>query len=539
MLFNVIKEFADKHSDMIVCLILRVSTLTLYNQTQGYDFINYDDGLYVYENQQLQNGFSLDAVVWAFTSNQGGNWHPLTWFSYMIDYHLYGLNPGRYHLTNFVFHIINTLLLFILLKKMTNALWRSAFVAALFALHPLHVESVAWISERKDLLSTFFWMLTVLCYISYVKYPNILRLVTVVIFYCFALMSKPMVITLPFVLLLLDFWPLERFQFHRTTQTNHSLIKSTVLALILEKIPLLVVMIIFCEVSIHAQKHVRAVIPLDWLPLHVRFGNALISYATYIVKMFFPVNLALFYPYSEIFTWGKVVCAFLLITSITFFVVIKMKRMPYLFVGWLWYIGTLVPVIGIVQVGVQSMADRYTYIPLVGLFIILSWGIPELLSNLKVHKIFFPFLATIIFSILMILTWYQIKYWKNSITIFSHSLKVTTNNFLAHNNLGIALIYQGHVREGIDHFQQALKILPSYGEANYNMGLALSSRGDFQEAIPYFQEAVRNEPACEEYRTNLSFAVRQQHVINEAMNHSSPVSHLNSEEMQSHKLENK
>lgn len=517
MPFSHIKEFADNHMVMIVCLFLSVSTLSLYNQTQGYDFVNYDDNFYVYQNQELQKRVTLiDVVAWTFTSYQGGSWQPLTWLSYVIDYHLYGLNPGRYHLTNLIFHIINGLLLFILFKNMTHAFWQSAFIAALFALHPLHVESVAWISERKDVLSAFFSILTIFCYVFYVKRPNVLRLTAVVLFFCFALMSKPMVVTLPFVLLLLDFWPLERFHLHPKAQTNHSDGKSTVFGLIAEKIPLLVIMVIFCIISLYTQKNIGALVPMDRYPLNIRLGNAIISYATYIIKTFFPINLALFYPYPETLQWWKILGAFFMISSITFFIVLKMKQMPYLFVGWLWFIGILVPVIGIVQIGGQSMADRYTYIPLIGLFIMLSWGFPELFRNVKYNKFLFVFFAGVFLSLLMELTWNQITYWKNSITIFSHDLEVTTNNYIAHNNLGIALAHRGHVKEAIYHFQQALKINPTFGEANYNMGLALSSQGKFQEAVPYFQEAVRNEPTCDDCRANLSNAFKHLHHVPES-----------------------
>lgn len=513
-----------------------MSTLIVYNQTQGYDFISYDDGSYVYANSHIQNGLTIDNIRWAFTAINACNWHPITWLSHMLDCQLYGLNPGRHHLTNLIFHILNALLLFFLLRKMTGELWQSAFVAALFALHPLNVESVAWVSERKNVLSTFFLLITVWSYIRYVSHPAIYRYLFVVLFFVFGLMSKPMVVTLPCLLLLLDFWPLCRFRFQSSGDNPETRQKLTALRLVFEKVPLVILIVISICITIYAQQQIGAVVPLKVVSLKIRIANALISYVSYIWKMIFPSKLAIGYMYPS-FPWWKIVGAVLILISISFLAIKTTRRKPYFIVGWLWYLGTLVPVIGLVQVGPQSMADRYSYIPLIGIYIIIAWGVPELLENWRHKKIWFSALAIVTLSIFTAITWKQIGYWKNTITIFSKALRVGSDNYIAHYHLGKTLFYQGHVKEAIYHFQEALKIDPTQASDNYYMGLALSSQGNFQEAIPYFQEAVRSEPTCEVCRINLSIALKHQRLINQEKEHRPPASNINSMQTPSHNLQ--
>lgn len=365
--------------NIMVCLILILAIFTVFWQVRSHDFVNYDDDKYVTENRDVKAGLTTQSIIWAFTTTHASNWHPLTWLSHMLDISLFGLNPGWHHLTNLLFHIANTLLLFLILRGMTEEFWKSAFVAALFALHPLHVESVAWIAERKDVLSTFFWMLTILAYAYYVKHPVLRRYLFVLFSFLLGLMSKPMLVTLPFVLLLLDYWPLGRFQMeesgitrnpkkHKSKHPEYQ--KSIALRLVREKTPFFVLAGFSSIITFIAQQHGGTVRSLEFLPVKTRVANALISYVAYIGKMIWPFNLAVLYPHpgTTLPMW-QTILAGLFLLFISYLVIRKVKKLPYLSIGWFWYVGTLVPVIGLVQVGAQSMADRYTYIPLIGLFI--------------------------------------------------------------------------------------------------------------------------------------------------------------------------
>ncbi len=337
--------------DVLVCLFLIVATLVVYWQMQHHDFVNFDDGKYVAENRHVQNGLTSESIFWAFTTAHGGNWHPLTWLSHMLDCRLFGLNPGRHHLTNLFFHIANTLLLFVVFRRMTGSLWQSAFVAALFALHPSHVESVAWISERKDVLSTFFWMLTMWGYIRYVDHLSVHRYLLVILFFVLGLMSKPMLVTLPFVLLLLDYWPLNRLPINPPGTMDKFQQKSVALRLVWEKVPLFVLVALSSAVTFHAQKHGGLVVSLDNIPFKARVANAVVAYVKYIGKMIYPVKLAAIYPHLEMLPWWQIAGACLLLVIISFSAIRVFRQRPYVAVGWLWYLGTLVPVIGLVQVG--------------------------------------------------------------------------------------------------------------------------------------------------------------------------------------------
>jgi tetratricopeptide (TPR) repeat protein len=516
---NRTQEFIIKHRDILVCLFLVMATLAVYWQVQNYDFVNFDDSEYVYENRHVQEGLTLKSIIWAFTTIHLGNWHPLTWLSYMLDCQFYGMNPGWHHLTNLFFHIANTLLLFFVFRKMTGSLWRSGFVAGLFALHPLHVESVAWVSERKDVLSTFFWMMTMWSYIWYVEHPVFHRYILIILFFALGLMSKPMLVTLPFVLLLLDFYPLNRFQFQRSDGGASSQQMPIVLRLILEKTPLFVLVVMSSAITFYAQKHGGAVASLEVIPLKARVANALVSYANYIGKMVYPSKLAVLYPHPGMLPWWKIAGACLLLVSISFLAIRIVKQSPYFAVGWLWYLGTLVPVIGLVQVGSQAMADRYTYVPLIGIFIIIAWGIPELVEQWRYRKICLATLATVVFTILMAMTWKQVGYWKNSITLFEHTLKITSNNYLPHNNLGTALNNQGRTEEAIEHYLQALRIKPDYEKAHNNLGAALANQGRTEEAIEHYLQALRIKPDYVDAHYNLGLALANQGRTEEAIEH--------------------
>ena len=523
----------NKSRDILVCLFLVISTLFVYWQVSKYDFVDFDDNEYVYDNRHVQGGFTLENIKWAFTTNTASIWHPLTWLSHMLDYQFYGLNPGRHHLINLLFHIVNTLLLFFVFRKMTGQLWQSAFIASLFALHPLHVESVAWISERKDVLSTFFWMLTMWSYIWYVQHPGINKYLLVLLFFILGLMAKPMLVTLPFVLLLLDYYPLYRFQ--KSTESNKSLQRSTVFRLVLEKIPLFVLVAMASAVTFYAQKHGGAVASLDAIPIQSRIANALVSYINYILKMIYPSHLAVIYPHPVIFPWWQITGACFLLLCISFLAIRLIKRSPYFLIGWLWYLGTLIPVIGLVQVGNQSMADRYTYIPLIGIFFIISWGIPDLVKRWHRVKKSVPVIATAILFVFMVVTFFQVGYWKNSVALFKHTLNVTSNNYIAHNNYGrLIMINNGKVDEAISHFNKALKINPRSVEALNNIGIILASRGKLDEAVSYFSKALRIQPYDEQTHFNLGLALSQQGKIDDAIKHYIEVLRVNPENEKAH-----
>jgi Flp pilus assembly protein TadD len=477
---------------------LAVSALLVFWQVRNFDFVNYDDELYVYENQHVVSGLTFDNIVWAFTTIHTGYWHALTWLSLMLDCQLFGSNPAGFHLTNLFFHIANALLLFLVLKQMTKAIWQSAFTAALFALHPLHVESVAWIAERKDVLSTFFWMLTLLAYFIYVSRPSVFRYIATLAAFALGLMAKPMLVTLPFVLLLLDYWPLYRIK-HFDRQV--------VYRLVLEKIPFIVLSIVSSVIVFLAQQSSRAVMSFAKFPLKFRIGSALISYARYIEKMFCPTGLAPFYPhpYGSVSVLYAIISAILLL-AVTILVIRFAKNHRYLVTGWFWYLGTLIPVIGIIQVGLQAYADRYTYTPYIGLFIMLAWGLPQLLSGWPQRKIALGISMVIVLTASGICAYRQTSFWNNSLTLFSHTIEVTQNNYIAYNNLGSVYNGLGRYDEAIEFYKQAIKTEPGYAAAYNNLGVAYSSIGRYKDAIDAFKQAIEIRTDYAEAYYNLGFA---------------------------------
>jgi tetratricopeptide (TPR) repeat protein len=478
---------------LAIYFVLAVSALLVFWQVRNFDFVNYDDNKYVYENPHILNGLTADSAPWAFTTGHASNWHPLTWLSLMLDRQLFGPSPAGFHLTNLFFHIANTLLLFLVLKQMTKAIWQSAFVAALFALHPMHVESVAWITERKDVLSTFFWMLTLLAYFVYVSRPSVFRYIVTLTVFAFGLMAKPMLVTLPFVLLLLDYWP-----FHRKISWR----------LLVEKIPFFVLLVISSVITFLVQRSSGAVSNIDALSLNDRIANVLLSYAQYIGKMFWPSNLAIFYPLNisgNIPFRQTAMCALLLL-GISLLVVRLGRNQRYLPLGWFWFVGTLIPVIGIVQVGQQSYADRYTYIPYIGLFIMIAWGLPQLLSKLPQRKIVLGVLMILVLATLGICAHRQTSYWKNSVTLFSHTIEVTQNNYVAYNNRGLAYDDLGRGAEAMEDFSQAIRIKPDDAEAYTNLGTVYTRLGRYSEAIDVHKQAIKFRPGLALAHYNLGNA---------------------------------
>jgi len=519
----------------LVCLLLVAGILACYWQVSDHEFVNYDDDRYVTENRHVQAGLGREGIVWAFGTNITGNWHPLTWLSHMLDCTLFGLDSGWHHRINVVFHVINTLLLFLVLRQMTGALWRSGFAAALFALHPLHVESVAWVAERKDLLSTFFWMLTMWSYVWYVEHPGTKRYLLVMMFFILGLMAKPMVVTLPFVLLLMDYWPLGRFQWGQVDEERKVTSKrQSASRLVWEKVPLFVCTVASSIVTFLAQKAGGAVSSLEVFSLDVRVGNALVSYAKYIGKMLWPQDLAVLYPHPATLPMWQGVGAGILLVFLSALVVRAGRRHPFLAVGWFWYLGTLVPVIGLVQVGLQALADRYTYVPLVGLFIIISWGAHYLQAGWKSRWLALALLAAVVLSALMICTGLQLRHWSNSITLFKHAISVTTDNWVARNNLGEGLERQGRLQEAVSHYNEALRIKPGFAKAHNNLGNALLSQGKAQEAVSHYNEALRMKPDYAKAHYNLGTALLGQGRAEEAARHYEAALRINPDYYEAH-----
>lgn len=561
-----IREVWKRNQTAIVILMLTISVLAVYWQVIGHEFVSYDDNVYIYENAVVQSGFNWNSIVWAFTTGTQANWHPLTWLSIMVDYELFGLNAGMHHFMSALIHAINTILVFIVFRKLTGAFWPSAFVAAFFGLHPLHVESVAWASERKDVLSTAFWMLTTLAYLRYVKQPEMKRYLPVLGLFTLGLLAKPMLVTLPFVFLLLDFWPFKRFEIGAKTPGEPELSGAglvsiddqkrgnTLVKLIIEKVPLLVLSVISSVVTFMAQRSGGAVFPLEKMPVLIRMENAFVSYVSYIWKMIWPFDLAFFYPHPAfILSISTIIFSIVLIVSLTFVFLWFGRKRHYLAVGWLWYLGTLVPVIGIVQVGIQGLADRYTYIPLIGLSIILSWGAQDLAARWRYKAVILASTGGALILFFIALTWFQVATWSDNVTLFSHAVAVTDRNYVAltnlalakeklgktdeaishyrealryapaiaviHNYLGIALAKNKDTLEAASHYAEAIRLKPEYREAHFNLGIVLDQQGKTEEAISHFEEALRLNPNDAEVHNNLGATLGKQGKIDEAIEH--------------------
>jgi len=505
--------------EFLVGVFLVAITLAVFWQVTGHDFIAFDDPEYVIDNPMVRAGLTPQGIRWAFSTFYAANWHPLTWLSHMLDSHLYGLNPGRHHLTSLLLHLLSSLLLFLVLVKMTTTLWRSAAVAALFAVHPLHVESVAWIAERKDVLSTCFWMLTMWAYLRYTRNPGRTSYLITLILYALGLMAKPMLVTLPLVLILLDYWPLGRWARAGLVHEpgRHG---GRIAALVWEKAPFILLAALSSTVTLIAQWQGGAVSPTEIVPFGVRFWNALVAYLLYLVKIVWPVGLAVFYPHpGRSLPWWLVLCAALVLVGITLGVLRARKTQPYLVTGWFWYLGTLLPVIGLIQVGEQAMADRYCYIPLIGPFLMISWGAPALAARWLTPRVLLPVLTAATLSALICVTWGQVRYWRDSFTLFTHTLSVTTNNSRMHNNLANVLAQRGEIEKAITHYEKALAIQPKYPEAESNLGAALISQGRVEEGIGHYREALRLDPNLAEVHNNLGVALADQGKTEEAVSH--------------------
>jgi tetratricopeptide (TPR) repeat protein len=525
---------------LAVCALLLLAVAVVFGQTVGFDFVNYDDPAYVYENVPVDAGLTGQGIGWAFTHVYMGrrydnpifHWHPLTWISHMADCQLYGLRPGGHHLTSVVLHGATAVVLFLVLLRMTGALWPSALAAALFAIHPLRVESVAWVAERKDVLSGFFFVLTLAAYVRYARLPfSLARYSAVLALFACGLMAKPMLVTLPCVLLLLDWWPLGRLtrsSLDKQPDCPDGKLASGPLPFInplSEKIPLFALVAAACCVTIFAQR--EAISDPNRFSLATRTANALVAYATYVVQFFMPVDLAAFYPHpgDGLPAW-QVAGSLAALATITILAIIRRRRFPYLLVGWLWFLGMLVPVIGIVQVGSQARADRYTYLPQIGLCIALAWGAADLARSWSVPRRMQAIAAVLVLLALMAGAWRQTSYWQNSEILWRHALACTTGNWVAHDNLAAVLGKQNKTDEAIAHYEAALKIFPTHIEAHYNLGIALDSLGKTGEAMVHYEKALEMQP---EYATalnahahahyNLGIALDRQGKTDEAIVH--------------------
>jgi tetratricopeptide (TPR) repeat protein len=549
---------AHDHSSSLMMWALSIAlvaiTVLVFAPIRHHPFFSFDDPGYVRDNPRVKDGLTWEAVKWAMTSGYFANWHPLTWISHMLDIQLFGLNPGPQHVVNLLFHVADVVLLFAVFFTMTKQVGRSAFVAALFAIHPMHVESVAWISERKDVLSTFFWLLTTLAYIQYVRRRSARWYATVVVLFALGLMVKPMLVTLPCVLFLLDIWPLRRATIGVDTLKVWS-------RLALEKVPLLALAAASSVITVIVQRQAGAVESLTRLPIIIRAANAIIAYGTYLQKLIWPTRLAVLYPYPDQIVALTLAAHFIVLTAITVGVVRVRRHHPYLLVGWAWFLGTLVPVIGLVQVGKQSMADRYTYVPAIGLFILVAWGIPALVQRFRVANYALSALAAASIAALGLVARTQVGYWKSSISLWTHTIEVTGDNYLAENNIGwdyatekrhdeaiphylksvklsprfigghtnlaLSLVAVGRLDEAIAHYNTALSVIPDNALVHGNLGVALAKQGKLTEAIAHYREAIRLKPDYDEAHSALGLALARQGLVDEAIQHYTEALRLN------------
>jgi len=509
-------RISQRNLKILICLALIFATLVTYWQVQHFPFVDFDDAIYVTNNDYVKKGISKEAIYWAFSDmGKAGFWHPLTWISHMLDYELFRMDAGAHHWTNVIFHAGSTVLLFLFLASATGVLWPSAFAAALFALHPLHVESVAWVAERKDVLSAFFWMMTLCSYVYYAMRPCLRRYILVLGSFMLGLMAKPMLVTLPFVLLLLDYWPLGRLKLKNDLPNDKG--KASPLFLLVEKLPLLFFAVIASMLVVVAEGKVGALPSLDTFPLDVRLVNALRSYVAYMVKMIWPFDLAVFYPHPLWWpTWQYIVPGiFLLVAS--FHVLWKHSRYPYLAVGWLWYLGALLPVIGLIQVGNHAMADRYTYIPLIGLFILISWGAADALRRFKIPALYISSLAVGLLLCLTALSWHQVHVWQSGTALFRHAIEATQNNYVAYNNLGTIMMDKGEYHKAAEYFRKVVKVKPCYVVGHSNLANAYLKIGNPDRAVYHFLEGLRYKPDYLNARHDLGNLYMRQGALDKAI----------------------
>lgn len=498
-----------------MALALVVITVAAYAPVRHFNFVSFDDQVYVTNNPHVRAGLTWAGLVWAFTTDYAANWHPITWISHMLDVQIFGLNPGPHHVVNLVLHTINTLLLWLVFRRLTGSVVRSGFVAALFAVHPLHVESVAWVAERKDLLSTCFALLTIWAYAGYARRPGITRYAGALVLFGLGLMAKPMLVTLPFLLLLLDAWPLGRIAgFAPSGGKPPGLNWGQVVR---EKIPFFILAILSSAVTVVAQHRGGSISSLDVVPLGVRIPNAIVAYAVYIRQTILPADLAVLYPYPVSPPIAAAAAAFVMLVAATAVILRRARSLPYLAVGWFWFLGTLVPVIGLVQVGGQAHADRYTYFPLIGLFLAGVWGLADLARRTAIPRRGLIATAWGVIIVCAVATRVQAGTWSDGITLWRRAVAVTTANSRAHVNLGTSYADAGRPAEAAAEYRTALQIQPNLPQAHNNLGLALVKLRDPDEAIAQFREAVRLMPDYADARSNLANMLMDRGDVDEAI----------------------
>lgn len=503
---NSIKPFCQKHLKLLLCVALAAIIVLVFFQTYNHEFINFDDNTYITANPNIKNGINFNSLKWAFTTGHEGNWHPLTWISHLIDYELYGLKPTGHHLTNVLLHAVNSLLLFLLLTKLTGTTYRSFFVAVLFAVHPLHVESVAWAAERKDVLCAFFWMFSIMLYVRYVEQPLPGRYLALIVAFTLGLLCKPIIVTLPLTLLVIDYWPLNRRPDTASVPEQSTLGKSMWSSFyLIEKTPLLVLAFTVSLITFQMQKEAGGVTPVDFHNILLNSGNAAISYIKYITQMVWPSRLAVFYPFiEESISITKVIFSIVIIGLATALATAYRKRFPYIISGWLWYMVTILPVIGILRIGRQAHADRYTYIPLIGLFVVVVWGLSDLSKAFGIRTRYLAVFAVAVISSLMFTAYRQVGYWQNSYTLFRHAEEYTVNNCITQNNIGEALMSNGKYHEAYRYIIESIRIKPNFEVAHNNMGIINFNMGKLTDAEEAFQTSLKIKPSYATARYNLA-----------------------------------
>jgi tetratricopeptide (TPR) repeat protein len=501
----------DDSRRRLICLALGLSVLSVYGRLAFFDFVFFDDHVYVIEKAEVLAGLSAASIRWAITTTDAGFWHPLTWISLMIDHEVWGLHPGGYHLTNVLLHLIATLILFVALHRLTGALWKSGFVAALFALHPLHVESVAWIAQRKDVLSGLFWMLSLFLYARYVEKPVLGRYGLVLLSFSLGLMAKPMVVTLPIILILLDMWPCRRL--------SGQLWRRNWKRVVGEKIPFLILGAAAGVVTILAEQQVGALKTLAEFSFMSRLSNAVVAYGFYLYKTVWPFHLSVHYPHPGAWPVWHVVLSLAVLTGVTFLTIRTFRKYPFLLVGWFWYLIGLLPVIGLLQIGSHAFADRYTYIPLIGVFMALAWGADAWTAGRPLRRL--PVTAASLMAViaLSLISVQQVGFWRDAETLFRQAVGVTQNNYLAHNNLGAALSRQGRYGEAIGQFTKALALRPDYREARFNMGEALAGEGRYEEALYHYRRVIDLQPEFAEAHNNIAIVYARMGRLDQAVLH--------------------
>jgi tetratricopeptide (TPR) repeat protein len=493
-------------SPIVVCCLLVIATFALYFPTLQYGFINYDDPDYVEHNAHISAGLSADTFVWAFRATEQSNWHPLTWLSHALDCELFGLDAGAHHRTNVALHALNGCLLFLALRRLTGAQWRGLLVALLFTVHPVNVETVAWIAERKSLLSSIFFFLALWTYAVYAARTNWRSTALLALLFALGLMAKPMVITLPCVLLLLDYWPLRRL----TQNVSEQASRPSLISLLVKKLPLFALAGASACTTIYSQSKGAALRSLERIPFDLRVKNALYSYAIYLEKLFWPAGLALPYPHpGSGLAFRRVALATMILLALSALAWTARRTQPHLVTGWLWFLGMLVPVIGIVQVGRQGMADRYLYLPMIGIAIMTVWGADTIADHMRLGFALRAASAAAVVLILAAVTWTQVGYWRSSETLWQHTLEVTHDNAVAEDQLGMALLTSGRHDEAFEHFQRAAQIDPTDATSHLNLGAFYSEKGDARNAIPMYEKALEwtaDAPTRVLLYTDLGFA---------------------------------